>query len=136
MKLDKDKLIKTMNSEITDEFLEMLTDEERNILYDMLVLDKSTQNTYNRLLSNRESMAITTGAYGYLLSMYQIKSISGMDLENILNSCVSIAREINSIIDKDKMDKIVTIYLFTGLQNVTSGDYLEMINTTGEFSKN
>ena len=136
MKLDKDKLIKTMNSEITDEFLEMLTDEERNILYDMLVLDKSTQNTYNRLLSNRESMSITTGAYGYLLSMYQIKSISGMDLENILNSCVSIAREINSIIDKDKMDKIVTIYLFTGLQNVTSGDYLEMINTTGEFSKN
>jgi hypothetical protein len=136
MKLDKKELIKELNSDLTDEFLSMLSDEERNILLEVLISEKREGRSYNRILSNQELNSITTSAYGYLLKMYNLGSITAMDMESILSSCVSISREWNSIIDKEKMDRIITIYLFTGIQNVTSDTYLEMINNSGEFIKN
>ncbi len=136
MKIDKTDMIKALDSDITDEMLNLLTDEEKDFLYNLLTLQDKDKSSYNRILSSQENYALTTGAYGYLLTLMNIESITAMDLENILNACVSIYNETHTKVDRDRLDKIVTIYMFTGVQNVSSRGYLEMITGQTEFSKN
>ncbi len=136
MKIDKTDMIKALDSDITDEMLNLLTDEEKDFLYNLLTLQDKEKSTYNRMLSRQENYALTTGAYGYLLTLLQMESITAMDLENILNACVNIYNETHSRVDRDRLEKIVTIYMFTGVQNVSSRGYLEMISGQTELTKN
>ncbi|MBN2829563.1 MAG: DUF494 family protein [Candidatus Cloacimonetes bacterium] len=136
MKLDKKELMKELNSEFTEEFLNMLTDEERRVLLDVLASESRIGRNYHRVLSRQEKSAISTDAYGFLMGLVHIGSLTSRDMESVLSSCVSIAEEWKIVINKERMDRIVTIYLFTGIINISSDGYLEMVNGGGENNKN
>ncbi len=81
---------------------------------------------YNRILAEDEKRAIAPAAFGYLLDLIRIRSIDKQTAEQMIIFATQLSSVISQRIDKSMIDEMINFMKFSGLENVTANDIIEL----------
>ncbi|OQY39356.1 MAG: hypothetical protein B6226_02035 [Candidatus Cloacimonetes bacterium 4572_65] len=120
-------LVKHLKSFYSEEFLETLPEDELLKLADQVIPKDSRPELYHRTLDEVERRAVSTEAYGYLLSLLTIKSITTEIFEKTLLLCVHLYYVSRKEISKKKLDKVVTMVTFSDVDGSSPKEILDLL---------
>lgn len=90
---------------------------------------KNRKNTYNRILSNQEKEALSPEAFGYLLSLASLKSITRYQFEYMLLLSINMFNITFRQLDLKQIQKMVDIVVLEANGNVNPNKLAAMLFT-------
>ena len=77
-------------------------------------------------MAEDEKRAIAPAAFGYLLDLIRIRSIDKQTAEQMIIFATQLSSVISQRIDKSMIDEMINFMKFSGLENVTANDIIEL----------
>ncbi|HPR17711.1 MAG TPA: hypothetical protein PLD62_05650 [Candidatus Cloacimonadota bacterium] len=128
-----------MSQERIDEVVEViLTDKDsRKKMKELGITDKElkkyldamanrTEKTYHRILAEDEKRVLTPKAFGYLSHLLQLNSIDIFTFEKVITVCMQLNAFLKKRIDKEMMDEIVNYMIFSGQNNISLKELIDL----------
>jgi len=101
--------------------------EELNTFRNSLMKEEAP--VYNRILGEDEKKVLTPAAYGYLIKLLNLNSIDNVLFEKIIFLSMHLNAFIRKKITKPMMDELVNYLIFSGEEDVSVKDILDIFFT-------
>jgi len=105
-----------------------LSEKELDELMESIVIRQESKH-YNRILSADERKVLTTEAFGYLIHLLDLGSITKELFETIITLSMQLSAFLKRIITRDMIDNIVNYIIFSGIEDISVKDLLDLFFT-------
>ncbi|MCF7858186.1 MAG: hypothetical protein K9N07_02520 [Candidatus Cloacimonetes bacterium] len=102
-----------------------LSEQELDDLMESVVIRQESKN-YNRILADDERKIVTPEAFGYLIHLLKLGSINRGIFEKIIFLSIQLNGFLKQKITKEMIDNIVNYIIFSGVEEITLKDLLEL----------
>ena len=102
-----------------------ISEEELKHFMDSILQGKEIK-AYNRILSEDEKRVLSPEAFGYLVNLLCLKSIDRDMFERIITLSMQLNIFVRKKIDKQMMDDIVNLIIFSGKSEISIKDLLDI----------
>ena len=102
-----------------------LTEKELDDLMESVIVSQKSKN-YNRILGEEERRIITTEAFGYLIHLLKLGSVTKEIFEKVIVLSIQLNGFLKRIITRDMIDNIVNYIIFSGIEDVSVRDLLDL----------
>ena len=102
-----------------------LSEKEMDELMDSIVM-RPESKSYNRILGEEERRVITTDAFGYLIHLLKLGSVNKEIFEKVITLSIQLNGFLKRKITRDMIDNIVNYIIFSGVEDVTVRDLLDL----------
>jgi hypothetical protein len=136
MKKDIDYIKKQLSGKHSKEFLQDLNEEELQTLIELLEKQDDKKRPYYRNLDIIESQAISVDAYGYMMSMYNIGSLTEVTFEKVIQICMHLYYITQEQVSKKKLDKIITMINFSDFNQTNIKEFIDTLINENKYQMN
>ncbi|MDP8268696.1 MAG: hypothetical protein P9L97_08215 [Candidatus Tenebribacter davisii] len=102
-----------------------LSEKELDKLMDSIIVRQESKN-YNRILAEDERRIISPDGFGYLIHLLKLGSIDKDTFEKIIVLSIQLNGYLKKIINKEMIDNIVNYIIFSGIEDVSVRDLLDL----------
>ncbi len=128
--------LKELSGKHSREFLKSLSEDELQSLIEMLENQDGKIKPYYRNLDIIESQAISVDAYGYMLSMYNIGSLTELTFEKVIQICMHLYYLTQEQVTKKKLDKIITMINFSDFNQANIKEFIDTLINENKYQMN
>ncbi|MBI9031857.1 DUF494 family protein [bacterium] len=136
MKKDIEYIKEQLSGKHSREFMKSLSDDELKALIDIFEKDDDKIKPYYRNLDIIESQAISVEAYGYMLSMYRIGSLTEVTFEKVIQICMHLYYITQEQVSKSKLDKIIMMINFSDFNLNNIKEFIDTIINENKYQMN
>ena len=136
MKKEIENIKKKLADKYPNQSLEELSDQELEKLVELLEDREAKKKPYYRSLDMVESQAISVEAYGYMISMYNIGSLSEFSYEKVIQICMHLYFITQEQVSKSKLDKIITMINFADLNQNNLKEFIDTLINESRYQMN
>ncbi len=136
MKKDIEYIKEQLSGKHSREFMKSLSDDELKALIDIFEKDDDKIKPYYRNLDIIESQAISVEAYGYMLSMYRIGSLTEVTFEKVIQICMHLYYITQEQVSKSKLDKIIMMINFSDFNFNNIKEFIDTIINENKYQMN
>ncbi len=136
MKKNIDFIKEKLSGKHSQEFMKSLSDEELEALIDVLEKQDDKIKPYYRNLDIVEAQAISVEAYGYMLSMYNIGSLTETTYEKVIQICLHLFYITQEQVTKSKLDKIITMINFADFNQNNIKEFIDTLVNDSKYQMN
>lgn len=105
-----------------------LTEKELDELMESIIIRQETKN-YNRILSEDERKILTTDAFGYLIHLLKLGSITKELFETVITLSLQLSGFLKRKITREMIDNIVNYIIFSGIEDISVKDLIDLFFT-------
>ncbi|MFA7056318.1 MAG: DUF494 family protein [Candidatus Cloacimonadales bacterium] len=127
MKKEIENIKKKLADKYPNQPLEELSEQEMEKLVELLEDREAKKKPYYRSLDMVEAQAISVEAYGYMISMYNIGSLSEFSYEKVIQICMHLYFITQEQVSKSKLDKIITMINFADLNQNNLKEFIDTL---------
>jgi len=133
MKKDIEYIKEQLAGKHSQEFIKSLNEDELRALIDLFEKKEGRSKPYYRNLDVIESQAISVEAYGYMLSMYNIGSLTENSFEKVIQICIHLYYITQEQVSKSKLDKIITMINFSDFNQRNIKEFIDTLVTENKY---
>lgn len=136
MKKDLELIREQLSGDQTEDLMQSLNEEELKALLEILEKKDDKIKPYYRNLDIVESQAISVEAYGYMLSMYNVGSLTEINFEKVIQICLHLYFITQEQVSKGKLDKIITMINFSDFNQNNIKEFIDTLVTENKYQMN
>ncbi len=133
MKKDIEYIKEQLAGKHSQEFIKSLNEDELRALIDLFEKKEGRSKPYYRNLDVIESQAISVEAYGYMISMYNIGSLTEITFEKVIQICMHLFYITQEQVSKSKLDKIITMINFSDFNQSNIKEFIDTLVTENKY---